>query len=43
MHPLSPRDVQADRVTENRACLALMVVATLVLGWILVPFYGAIL
>ncbi len=34
---------QTHSVMENRALLPLMVVVTLALGWILVPFYGAIM
>ena len=40
---MTPSDEQAHGVSQNRALLPLMVVATLALGWILVPFYGAIM
>src|SRR5665647_3733486 len=36
-------DEQASAAFKNRALLPLMVVVTLALGWILLPFYGAIL
>jgi len=38
-----PTDEQASAAFANRALLPLMVVVTLALGWILLPFYGAIM
>lgn len=40
---MRPSTDQVTVVIENRALLPLMVVVTLALGWILQPFYGAIL
>ena len=42
---MTPNEVeqQPPAVAENRALLPLMVVVTLALGWILVPFYGTIM
>lgn len=41
--PMIPTDEQATAAFANRALLPLMVVVTLALGWILLPFYGAIM
>lgn len=38
-----PDKEQASGVFENRALLPMMVLVTLALGWILAPFYGAIM
>ncbi|MHB8948884.1 MAG: AI-2E family transporter, partial [Rhodoferax sp.] len=38
-----PTDEQASAAFANRALLPLMVAVTLALGWILLPFYGAIM
>ena len=40
---MTPSEKQASGIFENRALLPMMVVVTLALGWILVPFYGAIM
>ncbi|MBA3060006.1 MAG: AI-2E family transporter [Gammaproteobacteria bacterium] len=40
---MTPTDEQASAAFANRALLPLMVVVTLALGWILLPFYGAIM
>ncbi|MES2948103.1 MAG: AI-2E family transporter [Pseudomonadota bacterium] len=40
---MNPSDDQATAASKNRALLPLLVVVTLALGWILLPFYGAIL
>ncbi len=41
--PMPPSNDQDPGVIANRALLPLMVVVTLALGWILQPFYGAIM
>lgn len=40
---MTPIDEQAFAAFANRALLPLMMVVTLALGWILLPFYGAIM
>lgn len=40
---MPPSDEQNSGASENRALLPMMVLVTLALGWILVPFYGAIM
>jgi len=40
---MTPSEKQASDVSENRALLPMMVIVTLALGWILIPFYGAIM
>ncbi len=40
---MTPREEQSPGAFENRALLPLLVLVTLALGWILVPFYGAIM
>jgi predicted PurR-regulated permease PerM len=40
---MNPSDEQASVASKNRALLLLLVVVTLALGWILQPFFGAIM
>ena len=40
---MNPSDENASAYLENRALLLLLVAVSLALGWILLPFYGAIL
>ncbi|MFT6591751.1 MAG: putative PurR-regulated permease PerM, partial [Rhodoferax sp.] len=40
---MKPPVVNATYYLENRALMLLLVTVTLALGWILLPFYGAIL
>nr|WP_295783467.1 hypothetical protein [Rhodoferax sp.] len=40
---MNPSNEQASAASKNRALLPLLVLVTLALGWILLPFYGAIM